>query len=459
MKTVLIANRGEIACRIIEACRKVGLRSVAVCSDIETSARHVEMADESYVLGPAPAPKSYLNGEAVLQAAKDAGADAVHPGYGFLSENADFARLVEDNGMIWLGPRPETIAIMGDKGQARKAAIDAGVPVLPGSASIKVDEMPDLSALAEEIGYPMLVKATAGGGGIGMRRVDGPDELTAVVRSAQTQAARTFGDGTVYLERFVERARHIEVQVFGDGAAHVAVFPERDCTMQRRFQKILEETPALDLPETVRADMQDAAKRLSQAQNYRSAGTVEFIFDVDKGDWFFLEMNTRIQVEHRVTEIATDTDIVAMQMKLAMGTLSDLPQMYPLVKKRWVIEARICAEAPEKGFLPQPGQLSRLDLPEMDESIVVDCGLREGDTVSPYYDSMIGKIIARGQSREEALQRLRQALEQIRIEGVKTNVRFLRLLLSNQDFVEGRIHTRYVDENVGRLVKEMQVTV
>ena len=456
MKTVLIANRGEIACRVIEACRKVGLRSVAVCSESETSARHVEMADESFVLGPAPARKSYLNSEAVLQAAKDAGADAIHPGYGFLSENADFARLVEDSGMIWLGPQAETIAVMGDKGQAREAAIAAGVPVLPGSAPIRVDDTPDLAAMADEIGYPMLVKATAGGGGIGMRRVDGPEDLADVVRTAQVQAERTFGDGTVYLERFVARARHIEVQVFGDGAGRVAVFPERDCTMQRRFQKILEETPAPGLPQNVRADMQEAAKRLSQAQNYRSAGTVEFIFDADKGDWFFLEMNTRIQVEHRVTEMATDTDIVAMQMRLALGTLDDLAEEYPLVGSRWVIEARICAEAPEKGFMPQPGKLSRVDLPEMGETVVVDCGLRSGDAVSPHYDSMIGKIIAMGQSRDEALDRLGQALEQTRIEGVMTNTGFLQLLLRNQDFVEGRAHTRYVDENVARLVEEMR---
>ncbi|MEB8386484.1 ATP-grasp domain-containing protein [Rhodobacteraceae bacterium KMM 6894] len=458
MKTVLIANRGEIACRIIQACRKVGLRSVAVCSQSDASARHVALADDSFVLGPAPARQSYLNVDAVLKAAQDARADAIHPGYGFLSENAEFARLVEDRGMIWLGPRAETIAIMGDKGQARMAAIAAGVPVLPGSVPIRLDDAADLDALAAQVGYPLLVKATAGGGGIGMRRVDGPDDLAAVVRTAQKLAERTFGDGTVYLERFVARAHHIEIQVFGDGAGRVAVFPERDCTMQRRFQKILEETPAPGLSNAVRAEMQDAAKRLSAAQTYRSAGTVEFIFDADKGDWFFLEMNTRIQVEHRVTEMATETDLVAMQMQLAMGTLGDLAEVYPLIEQRCVIEARICAEAPEKGFLPQPGRLTRLDLPKAGDNVVVDCGLRAGDDVSPHYDSMIGKIIAKGRTRDEALDRLGRALEQTRIEGVMTNIGFLRVLLLNRDFVEGRVHTRYVDENVARLVDEMQIT-
>ncbi|MDX2484973.1 MAG: biotin carboxylase N-terminal domain-containing protein [Pseudodonghicola sp.] len=456
MKTVLIANRGEIACRIIETCRKLNLRSVAVCSASEEGAKHAQMADQAVVIGPAPARQSYLNAAAVLRAAQETGADAIHPGYGFLSESADFANQVEAAGLIWLGPCPETIATMGDKGQARLAAIAADVPVLPGSVPIRPGQPAELAVLAKEIGFPLLVKAVAGGGGIGMRRVDALVDLPDSVSKAQAHAERTFADGTVYLERFISRARHIEVQVFGDGAGGVAVFPERDCTMQRRFQKILEESPAPNLPEPVRLAMQDAATNLARAQKYRSAGTVEFVFDADQGDWYFLEMNTRVQVEHRVTEMVTGTDIVAMQMKLALGELGTLPAAYPLAAPCWAIEARICAEAPEKGFLPQPGLLSRLDFPVAGASLIVDCGVRAGDAVSPHYDSMIGKIVAKGPSREAALHRLAEALAQTKIEGVRTNVEFLRLLLRNRAFETGNAHTRYVDDNLNALVEQMQ---
>ena len=455
MKTVLIANRGEIACRIIEACRKQNLRSVAVCSEIDANSKHAQMADRAMVIGPAAARKSYLSGAAILRAAQEAGADAIHPGYGFLSENGTFAREVEAAGLVWLGPRPETIAAMGDKGQARRAAIVAGVPVLPGSAPIQLNQDSSLDRLTHEIGFPLLVKATAGGGGIGMRRVDSPADLPDTVRTVQSHGERTFGDGTVYLERFISRARHIEVQVFGDGKGGVAVFPERDCTIQRRFQKILEESPAPGLPDTVRTGMRAAAANLARSQAYRSAGTVEFVYDADRGDWFFLEMNTRIQVEHRVTEMVTGTDIVSMQMQLAQGALGALPEAYVPSGPCWAIEARICAEAPEKGFLPQPGLLSRLDLPESGPALVVDCGLREGDAVSSHYDSMIGKIVAKGPSREAAIDRLAEALAQTRIEGVATNVAFLRLLLRTQAFRSAGAHTRYVDENLTELVREM----
>jgi len=455
MKSVLIANRGEIACRIIHACRKLGLHSVAVCSQSETEAKHVQLADSSVVIGPAPARKSYLNGAAVLQAARESGADAIHPGYGFLSENADFAREVENAGLIWLGPRSETIAIMGDKGQARQAAIAAGVPVLPGSAPI-AENQPLSEALAENVGYPLLIKATAGGGGIGMRRVETADDLPDMIRTTQAHAARTFNDGTVYLEKLIPRARHIEIQVFGDGAGNVAVFPERDCTMQRRFQKVLEESPAPEMPAGVQSAMQTAAGDLARAQKYRSAGTVEFIYEAESENWFFLEMNTRIQVEHRVTEMVTDTDIVAMQMQLALGSLGALPDLYQLDGHCWAIEARICAEAPEKGFLPQPGTLTRLDLPKAGKNLIVDCGLRAGDPISPHYDSMIGKIVSKGPSRTEAISTLVSALAETRIEGTRTNVEFLRLLLRNGEFQSGTAHTRYIDENIKSLIEQMQ---
>jgi len=268
----------------------------------------------------------------------------------------------------------------------------------------------------------------------------------------QAHAERTFGDGTVYLERFIRRARHIEIQIFGDGAGHVAVFPERDCTLQRRYQKILEESPAPDLSEDVRAAMKAAARRLAQARRYRSAGTVEFVYDAEKGDWFFLEMNTRIQVEHRVTEMVTGTDLVGMQLRLALGGLDDLAEEYGVLGGRWAIEARLCAEDPEKNFLPRPGKLERLDLPQADETLVVDCGLRAGDAVSPHYDSMIGKLVACGPSREAAMRRLDKALAAVRVEGVVTNAGFVRRLLALPDFAAAEVHTQYVDAKLAELL-------
>jgi 3-methylcrotonyl-CoA carboxylase alpha subunit len=453
MKSVLIANRGEIACRVIAACHKLGLETVAVCSEADAGALHVRLADRHAVIGPAPAAQSYLDAAALLRAARELGADAVHPGYGFLSENADFARKVEDAGLVWLGPDPATIALMGDKGRARAAAIAAGVPVLPGTDPIPPEAVFDAS-LAEGIGFPLLVKAVAGGGGIGMRRVDDPAKLAEVVRTTAAQAARTFRDGTVYLERFIAHARHIEIQLFGDGRGGVAVYPERDCTFQRRFQKVLEESPAPGLPDAVRSAMQNAARDLAAAQRYRGAGTVEFVYEAETQEWFFLEMNTRIQVEHRVTEMVTGTDLVAMQLMLGQGLLpplTDVPAPYG-----WAIEARICAEAPEKGFLPRPGTLTRLDLPEAGPDLVVDCGLRAGDTVTPYYDSMIAKIVARGPNREAARESLLAALGETRIEGAGSNVAFLRLLLEGAAFREGAGHTRYIDENLADLVAAMR---
>lgn len=452
MKKVLIANRGEIACRVIAACRSLGLGTVAVYSEADAAALHVEMADESMAVGPAPARKSYLDKAAVLDAARQTGADAVHPGYGFLSENAGFARMVEEAGLIWLGPDAETIAIMGDKGAARKAAIEAGVPVLPGTAPLVKDDGADVEALGAEIGFPLLVKATAGGGGIGMRRVERPEDLADAVATTQAHAERTFGDGAVYLERFIRRARHIEIQVFGDGTGHVAVFPERDCTLQRRYQKILEESPAPDLSDAVREAMKEAARRLAQARRYRSAGTVEFVYDSERGDWFFLEMNTRIQVEHRVTEMVTGTDLVGMQLRLAQGALDDLAENYGAIDGRWAIEARLCAEDPQKNFLPRPGKLDRLDLPAADETLIVDCGLRPGDAVSPHYDSMIGKLVACGPSREAAMARLDKALAAVRVEGVATNAGFVRRLLALPDFAAAEVHTQYVDAKLAELL-------
>ena len=454
MRKVLIANRGEIACRVIAACRSLGLKTVAVYSEADAAALHVEMADEAMAVGPAPARKSYLDKAAVLEAARQSGADAVHPGYGFLSESAEFARMLEEAGLIWLGPDAGTIAIMGDKGAARTAAIEAGVPVLPGTAPLVKEGGADLDALGAEIGFPLLVKATAGGGGIGMRRVEAPEALADAVATTQAHAERTFGDGTVYLERFIRRARHIEIQVFGDGEGRVAVFPERDCTLQRRYQKILEESPAPDLSEEVRDAMKAAARRLAQARRYRSAGTVEFVYDSEKGDWFFLEMNTRIQVEHRVTEMVTGTDLVAMQLRLALGQLDDLAEDYGVLDGRWAIEARLCAEDPQKKFLPRPGTLERLELPTADATLVVDCGLRQGDAVSPHYDSMIGKLVACGPSREAAIARLDAALAAVRVEGVVTNAGFVRRLLGLQAFAEAEVHTQFVDANLAELLAE-----
>ncbi|MCG8358457.1 MAG: ATP-grasp domain-containing protein, partial [Kiloniellales bacterium] len=319
MHKVLVANRGEIACRVIRGCRALGLSAVAVHSEADAAALHVELADEAHAIGPPKPQESYLKAETIIETARKAGADAIHPGYGFLAENASFARMVQDAGLIWVGPRPATIEDMGDKERARLLAKSAGVPILPGSPRFPENDLAGLDEAAAEVGFPLLVKASAGGGGIGMRLVEAPEDLQKVVVATQGMAARSFGDGTVFLERYVRKARHIEIQVFGLGDGHAVHLFERECSIQRRFQKIIEETPAPGLPAATRQAMAEAAVALAKQERYRGAGTVEFVVDAESNAFFFLEMNTRIQVEHPVTEMTTGLDLVALQLRLAAG--------------------------------------------------------------------------------------------------------------------------------------------
>ena len=445
MKKLLIANRGEIACRVIRAAQSLGVATVAIYSEADAQSLHVTSADEALPVGPAKAAESYLNVDNVLDAAVATNADAIHPGYGFLSENADFAAAVEKRGLVWVGPTPEDITAMGDKERARRIAADAGVPVLPGSPRFAPGANSDLDAAAEAVGYPLLVKASAGGGGIGMRIVEQADQLAAVVEATQTMAQRSFNDGTIFLERYIPKARHIEIQVFGFGDGRAAHLYERECSIQRRFQKVIEEAPATNLPASVRDSMVQAALALTRAQQYRGAGTVEFIVDASNFDYYFLEMNTRIQVEHPVTEMVTGVDLVAQQLRLADGeTFSDSWQQ-TIMRNGHAIECRIYAENPAKMFLPSPGTLERFELPSESASVRVDTGVRQGDVITPYYDPMIAKIICAGDSRADALDTMREALGATKITGIANNVSFLHAIVDHGRFRDGDISTSYID--------------
>ena len=449
---LLIANRGEIACRIIRSCRRLDLCTVAVHSEADANALHVALADEAQPIGPAPARESYLRGDRVLDAAKLRGADAVHPGYGFLSENAAFAEAVQASGLVWIGPSPRSIRDMGDKERARALARDAGVPVLPGSARFPLDELANLEVAAREVGYPLLVKATAGGGGIGMRRVDAPERLRETALATQSMASKAFGDGTIYLERYIERARHVEMQVFGFGNGAAVHLHERDCSIQRRYQKVVEESPAPRLPAEVRERMAEAAVRLCRQERYAGAGTIEFVVDADTFDFYFLEMNTRIQVEHPVTEMNTGRDLVAMQIEHARGKLAQLEQR-DIITRGHAIECRLYAENPAKHFMPSPGRLARFALPEPCDGLRIDTGFREGDEVTFYYDPLIAKVIAHGPTRDAAIERMVNALDAIEIEGPATNVAFLRATMRHSEFRAGNVFTGFVDRFKGELVR------
>lgn len=442
---VLIANRGEIACRIMRTCRELGLPTVAVYSDADRESMHVDMADEAVHVGPAQARESYLNVDAVLSAARETGAVAVHPGYGFLSENAEFAKRVMGEGMRWIGPSPESIDAMGDKERAREIAEGAGVPILPGSPRFREGEGGDIAGAADAVGYPLLVKAAAGGGGIGMRRVDGPDQLEAVVQATQSMAGKSFGDSSVYFERFVPEARHVEVQVFGFGDGSGVHLYDRDCSVQRRFQKIVEEAPAPDLPEEVRKRLHDASLALVRHQQYSGAGTVEFIYDAQRGEAYFLEMNTRIQVEHPATEMITGVDLVSWQILHALGRLQPVEQSAITISGH-AVECRLYAERPEKNFLPSPGLIESVAWPEEGPSLRIDTGVRSGTRVTPYYDPMVAKVIAHGDDRLQALERLAAAMGELQVEGLSTNAEFLREVLEDAAFREGGVTTGYVTE-------------
>jgi 3-methylcrotonyl-CoA carboxylase alpha subunit len=444
--SVLIANRGEIACRVIRACKALGLTTIAVYSDADENAKHVMEADQALHIGASKPQESYLNVDALLHAARVGGAHAVHPGYGFLSESERFANAVEDAGLVWIGPRPESIALMGDKGRARQIASGAGVPVLPGSGRFDVGSLEGLAQAGAEVGFPLLVKAAGGGGGIGMRRVDAPAQLHDLAHATQNLAERSFGDGTIFLERLVANARHVEVQVFGFGDGDAVHLFERECSIQRRFQKILEESPSPGISAATRQAMTEAALKLTRTVKYRGAGTIEFVVDADTEAFYFLEMNTRIQVEHPVTEMVTGVDLVALQLRLALGLPLDREALRGgLRQSGHAIEVRICAEDPARKFLPSPGLISRLRFPIGDTGVRVDSGVREGDRLTPFYDSMIAKLICHGPTRADAIDTLRAALAATDIEGIRTNMAFLRQIADHPSFVSGQTLTSFID--------------
>jgi len=448
---VLVANRGEIACRIIRACRALGLETVAVYSEADDKALHVELADAAHPIGPAKAADSYLNVDSILTAARETEAEAVHPGYGFLAENAEFARAVADAGLTWIGPKPETITDMGDKERARLLAKGAGVPVLPGSPRYGPGDIAGIADVAQQIGFPLLVKASAGGGGIGMRRIDDPSELESTVTATQELAEKSFGDGTVYLEKLIDPARHVEIQVFGFGDGRAVHLFERECSIQRRFQKVVEESPAPGLRDEVRDAMAAAAVALAIQERYRGAGTVEFVVGPDQ-DFYFLEMNTRIQVEHPVTEMRTGIDLVQSQILLARGDPVGHVEQSDVSVNGHAVECRIYAEKPEMKFVPSPGPLSLYAPPEESEGLRIDDGVREGDQVTFHYDPMIAKLVAHGSDRNAALDRMGRALDDFRVDGISTNIAFLRNLMDHPRFRAGDTFTGFVESHLADLV-------
>ena len=440
---VLIANRGEIAVRIIRACRELGLLTVAVYSEADRSALHVRLADEAYLLGPAPARESYLRGDKIIDLARGCEAGAIHPGYGFLAERDDFARQVEDAGLVFIGPRPSAIAAMGDKATARATVAAAGVLVVPGTegeGSLRDDE---ILAVAPSIGFPLLVKATAGGGGKGMREVNRLEDLPGMLHAARREAESAFGDGNVYLEKLVTGARHIEFQILADNQGEVIHLGERECSLQRRHQKLLEESPSPFLDDELRQRMGEVACKASRAVDYVNAGTIEFLVDRER-NFFFLEMNTRLQVEHPVTEMVTGVDIVKEQIRIARGRKLRYAQN-DIRANGWAIECRVNAEDAYNNFLPSTGMLTMIT-PPTGPGVRVDTGVYPGFEISPYYDSLISKLICWGETRGEAILRMRRALEEYRILGVKTNIPFHQSIMDSTRFMAGQYDTRFVEE-------------
>jgi acetyl-CoA carboxylase biotin carboxylase subunit len=442
---ILVANRGEIAVRIIRACRELGLSTVAVFSEIDRHSLHVRYADEAYLLGPAPARESYLRGDIILDIARKSGAKAIHPGYGFLAERADFAQACLDAGIAFVGPKPSSIAAMGDKAVARTTVAKAGVPVVPGTEGEGALRDDELLSLAPQIGLPLLIKATAGGGGKGMREVRSLQEMPGLLVAARREAEASFGDGNVYLEKLLEDARHIEIQVLADTQGNVIHLGERECSIQRRHQKLLEEAPSpfIGDDQVFRQQMGSVAVRAAQSVGYVNAGTIEFLVDKDK-NYFFMEMNTRLQVEHPVTEMVTGVDIVKEQIRIARGRQLRYTQA-DIRMKGWAIECRINAEDPYNNFLPSTGRITHTLLPT-GPGIRVDTGVYIGFEISPFYDSLISKLIVWGETRAEAILRMRRALEEYKIIGVRSNIPFHQTLLDSHRFMGGQYDTRFVEE-------------
>jgi acetyl-CoA carboxylase biotin carboxylase subunit len=440
---VLIANRGEIALRVIRACRELGLKTVAVHSTVDEHALHTRFADEAVCIGPGPATDSYLNVPNIIAAAEVSGADAVHPGYGFLSERADFAQVVQKCGMTFIGPGPEHMQQMGDKVTARNTMVEAGVPVLPGTGVLENAEQAE--AAAKEIGLPIILKASAGGGGRGMKIVNEMSQIAQTLETAQAEALAAFGCGDMYLERYVTSPRHVEVQVIADAHGNVIDLLERECSIQRRHQKVIEEAPAAALDDDVRDRMLESAIAAAKAINYRSLGTVEFLMDGDR--YYFMEMNTRVQVEHCVTEMITGIDLVQEQIRLAMGEpLGALDRRH--AARGHSIECRINAEDPVN-FAPSPGTITALHFPG-GTGVRIDSHVYQGYTVSPYYDSMLAKLIVHAPTREQAIRRMRRALGECVIEGIRTNIPLHRWILKHPAFVKGEYDTHFLDNNLDR---------
>jgi acetyl-CoA carboxylase biotin carboxylase subunit len=443
MKTihkVLIANRAEIACRIISTLRKMGIKSVAIYSEADRLSRHVRLADEAYYIGQSPSSESYLKGDAIIQIALQCGADAIHPGYGFLSENANFSRKVMASGLIFIGPSPEAMEQMGAKIAAKNTAMNAGVPLVPGTTEA-ITDLDEAMKVAAGIGFPILVKASAGGGGKGMRIVNTANEFKDQAARAISEAQSSFGDGSVFIEKFVTSPKHIEIQILADQHGNVLYLFERECSVQRRHQKVVEEAPSSAITPEIRAAMGKSAVQLAKTCNYTGAGTVEFLLDEDK-NFYFLEMNTRLQVEHPVTEYITGLDLVEWQIRIASGEVLNITQESLKISGH-AMELRICAEDPRNNFLPATGDIEEFDIPEGD-GIRIDTGFLKGDTVPVYYDSMIAKLIVHAPNRQSAIEKLSAAISQFRIEGIPTTLTFGGFAINHQAFKDGSFDTNFI---------------
>jgi acetyl-CoA carboxylase, biotin carboxylase subunit len=443
IKKVLIANRGEIAVRIIRACRELNVESVAVYSEADKEALHVQLADEAYCIGPTASKDSYLNFTNIISVAKLTDCDAIHPGYGFLAENSDFAELCRECNITFIGPSPEAISKMGTKDVARETMREAGVPIVPGSKGI-VKDADEAVKLADSMGYPVIIKATAGGGGKGIRVAKTEEDLVKGVNITQQEAMTAFGNPGVYIEKFIEDFRHVEIQVMADNFGNVIHLGERDCTIQRRLQKLIEETPSPALNEEIRAQMGEAAVKAAKAVDYTGAGTVEFIYDYNNQSFYFMEMNTRIQVEHPVTEQVTGVDLIKEQIKVASGEKLSLTQD-EVTFTGWAMECRINAENPEKNFMPSAGRIE-MYLPPGGLGVRVDSAAYPGYMIPPYYDSMIAKVITYGATREEAISRMKRALSEFVVEGVHTTIPFHLRVLEHETFVDGEFNTKFLEK-------------
>lgn len=443
-KKILVANRGEIALRVIRACHEMGILAVAIYSEADRNALHVQLAEEAYCVGPAPAAKSYLNIPNIISVARIAAVDAIHPGYGFLSENAHFAEICQECGFNFIGPHQETILQMGDKATARKTMISAGIPVVPGTES-EIKDFDQAVVIAEQIGYPVIIKASSGGGGRGLRIVETPDDLRRLIDTASREAAAAFGNAGVYLEKYLSKPRHIEFQILADDYGNIIHLGERECSIQWRHQKLIEEAPSPVLSQDLRAKMGEIAVKVAETVDYVNAGTVEFLLDEEK-NFYFMEMNTRIQVEHPVTELITGIDLVKAQIKIAEGEELALAQE-EVHFTGTAIECRLNAEDPEKNFMPSPGTISKYLAPG-GLGIRLDSAIYQDYQIPPNYDSMIGKLIAWGTDRQEAIQRMDRALREFQIEGIKTTIPFHLQVLNNRFFRRGEICTNFIQQRI-----------